>query len=85
MRLYLGEITSLALAISFCFAAAAVATRYFANRILIRTIRNLSIAIIAGAFATSLVYSILVNQTPRGRVDRSAADQDQKSFEQRHK
>lgn len=85
MRLYLGEITSLVLAIVLCFLAAAVAGRYFMNRRLIRTLRNASIALIVGAFAASMVYSLAVNQTPRGRIDRTAVDQDQQAFEQRHK
>ena len=88
MRLYLGEITGLVLVLLTTFVAAGVASRFFPNRPprlrMIRTIRNLFIAVIVAVFAASLTYSITVNQTPRGQIDRTAADQDQKSFEQRH-
>ena len=84
MRLYLGEIVSLVLAIAFCFVAAAVAARYFRHPA-IRLVRNGLIALIVAIFAASMVYSITVNQVPRGQIDRTAVDQDQKAFEQRHK
>ncbi len=83
LRLYLGEITSLALALVLFFIAAAIASRYY-NRTVVRLIRNLAIALLFAAFAASLTYSFTTNQIARGRIDRSAADQDQKAFEQRH-
>jgi hypothetical protein len=84
LRLYLGEITSLVLLLVFFFVAAAVASRYFPNRRTIRIVRNLCIAVTVGAFATSFIASVTVNQIPRGRIDRSGADQDQRAFEQKH-
>jgi len=84
LRLYLGEIASLVLAIVIFFVAAAIAPRYGANRRLVRNIRNLCIALTAGAFAASWTYSLTVNRAPRGTIDRTDADQDQKAFETRH-
>jgi len=84
LRLYLGEIASLVLALVIFFVAAAVASRYVTNRRLIRTVRNACIAVAVAAFVASLTYSVLVNRTPRGRIDRSSVDQDQKAFESRH-
>jgi hypothetical protein len=84
LRLYLGEITGLVLVSLTLFVAAAIASRYFPNRTMIRVIRNLCIAAAVAAFAFSLIPSLAVNQTPRGRVDRTGADQDQKAFERRH-
>lgn len=84
LRLYLGEIASLGLALVIFFVAAAVASRYVANRRMIKNVRNVCIAVVVGAFAYSWTYSLAVNRTPRGRIDRSGADQDQKAFELRH-
>jgi len=88
LRLYLGEIASLALALVIFFVAAAIASRYMANRganqEMIRNVRNACIAAAVAAFAVSWTYSLTVNRTSRGRVDRSGADQDQKAFELRH-
>ena len=84
LRLYLGEITSLVLVLALFFIGAAIASRYVANQRLVRTVRNICVAVAVGAFATSLVYSITSNQIPRARVDRSGADSDQKAFEQRY-
>jgi hypothetical protein len=83
-RLYLGEVTGLALVLILLFVGAAVASRYFPNRRAIATIRNIAIALVVGAFAASMTYSFVVNQIPRGQIDRTAVDQDQKAFEQRH-
>ena len=84
LRLYLGEIVSLGLALVIFVVAAAIASRYMTNRRLIRNVRNTCIAVAVAAFVASLTYSVTVNRTPRGRIDRSAADQDQKAFEQRY-
>jgi uncharacterized membrane protein len=84
LRLYLGEIASLALALVIFFVAAAIASRYVTNRRMIRNVRNACIAAAVAAFAVSWTYSLTVNRTPRGRVDRSSVDQDQKAFELRH-
>ena len=84
LRLYLGELTGLALVLLAFLAAAAIALRYFPNRTMIRTIRNACIAAVIAIFAASLAFSIVVNRVPRGRIDHTAADQDQKAFEQRH-
>ena len=84
LRLYLGEIVSLGLVLLILFAAAAIASRYVTNRRLIRNVRNASIAAAIGVFAFSWTYSLMVNRVPRGRVDRSGVDQDQKAFELRH-
>src|SRR5215468_5379418 len=83
LRLYLGEIVSLALAIAIVLVAAAVANRYFPNP-RIRTIRNVCISLAIAVFAGSLASSLVVNQTPRGKIDRAGADQDQKQFDLRH-
>ena len=83
-RLYLGEIASLVLALILLFAGAALASRYFPNRRSIRTLRNLSIALVVAIFASAMTYSLTVNEVPRSRIDRSGVDQDQKAFEQRH-
>lgn len=83
-RLYLGEIASLVLVLILLFAGAAVASRYFPNQRAIPQIRNLSIAVVIAIFVASVTYSLTVNAIPRGRIDRTGADQDQKSFEQRH-
>jgi uncharacterized membrane protein len=87
LRLYLGEIASLVLALVIFFVAAAIASRYVANRAnqrMIRNVRNACIAAAVAAFAVSWTYSLAVNRTPRGRIDRSSVDQDQKAFELRH-
>jgi divalent metal cation (Fe/Co/Zn/Cd) transporter len=84
LRLYLGEIASLALALIIFVVAAAIASRYVMDRRMIRNVRNACIALAIAAFAVSWTYSLAVNRTPRGRIDRSAVDQDQKAFELRH-
>ncbi len=84
LRLYLGEMTGLVLVLLVLFIAAALASRHFPDRRRIRTVRNICIAAVVAAFAASLVFSITVNQTPRGRINRTDVDQDQKAFEARH-
>ena len=84
LRMYLGEIVSLVLAIVIFFVAAAIASRYVANRRIVRNVRNVCIAATVAAFVSSWTYSLTVNRIPRGQVDRSAADRDQKAFESRH-
>ena len=84
LRLYLGEMAGLALVLIILFVAAALASRHFPDRRKIRTVRNICIAAVVAAFAASLVFSITVNQTPRGRINRTDTDQDQKAFEARH-
>jgi hypothetical protein len=84
LKLYLGEIASLVLALVVFFVAAAIASRYVTNRRMIRNVRNVCIAAAIAAFAFSWTYSLAVNRTPRGRIDRSGADQDQRAFELRH-
>jgi len=84
LRLYLGEIVSLVFAIVIFFVAAAIASRYVTNRRMIRNVRNVCIAAAVAVFAFSWTYSLAVNRTPRGRIDRTGADQDQKAFELRH-
>lgn len=84
LRLYLGEFTGLVLVLIVLFLAASAAARYFPNKRRVRLVRNIGIAAVMGAFAASWVASITVNQVPRGRVNRSEADQDQKAFEQRY-
>ena len=84
LRLYLGEIVSLGLVLVILFVAAAVASRYVTNRRMIRNVRNACIAAAIGIFACSWTYSLMVNRVPRGRIDRSGADEDQKAFELRH-
>jgi len=84
LRLYFGEIASLVLALVIFFVAAAIASRYVTHRRMIRKVRNACIALVIGAFAFSWTYSLTVNRSPRGRIDRSGADQDQKAFELRH-
>jgi hypothetical protein len=83
LRLYLGEITSVVLVLILLFVGAAVAARYVSNRRLITMVRNICVAATVAAFAASLVFSLTVNQTPKGRIDRSGVDADQKAFEQR--
>jgi hypothetical protein len=83
LRLYLGEITGVALVLVVIFVGAGVASRYVSNRKLVETIRNICAAATVAAFAASLVLSLVVNQIPKGRVDRTAADADQKAFEKR--
>jgi len=84
LRLYLGELTGLVLVIGLYFVAAAIASRYVANRRMVRNIRNICVAVTVAAFVASLIPSITVNQASKGRVDRSGADADQKAFELRH-
>ena len=84
LRLYLGEIVSLVLALVIFFVAAAIASRYVTNRRLIRNVRNVCMAAAIAAFVYSWSFSLAVNRTPRGRIDRSGADQAQKAFELRH-
>ena len=84
LRLYLGEIVSLVLALVILFVAAAIASRYVTNRRMIRNVRNVCMAAAIAAFVFSWTFSLAVNATPRGRIDRSGADQDQKAFELRH-
>ena len=85
LRLYLGEMTSVVLVAFVLFVASAVATRYFPDRrMILSIIRDLSIAAAAAALAMSLIPSLLLNQPPRGPVDRTAVDQDQKAFERRY-
>ena len=84
LRLYLGEITGLALVLMMLFVAAKVAARYFSDKRKVQIVRNICFAVAIGAFAASWVASIAVNQTPRGRISRADVDQDQKQFEQRY-
>ena len=84
LRLYLGEIASLGLALVIFLIAAAIASLYVRNRTLIKNVRNLCMAATVGAFAFSWTYSLTVNRIPRAAIDRSGVDQDQKSFELRH-
>jgi len=84
LRLYLGEIASLVLAVVIFFVAAAIASRYLTNRKMIRNVRNVCIALAIAVFAVSWTYSLTVNRAPRGRINRSGADQDQRAFELRH-
>jgi len=84
LRLYLGEITGLVLVLALFFVAAAIASRYVANPRKVRTIRNICVTATIAAFIVSLIPAITVDLAPRGRVDRSGADRDQKAFEQRH-
>ena len=83
-RMYLGQITTLAISVAVVFIAGAVASRFYSNRRAIHLLRNLIVAILIGGFAASMVYTLEVNQIPQARIDRGGADQDQKSFEQRH-
>jgi hypothetical protein len=84
LRLYFGEIASLVLVLVTFFVASAIASRHVTNRRMIRNVRNLCIAIVIGAFASSWTYSLLTNRAPRGQVNRVGVDQDQKAFELRH-
>jgi hypothetical protein len=84
LRLYLGEIVSLALALVILFVAAAIASRYVTNRRMIRNIRNACVAAAVAVFVFSWTFSLAVNRTPRGQIDRSSVDQDQRAFELRH-
>ena len=83
LRMYLGEMTGLVLVLLVLFIAAALASHHFPDRRRIRTVRNICIAAVVAAFAATLVFSLIVNQTPRGRINRADADQDQKAFEAR--
>jgi hypothetical protein len=86
LRLYLGEITGLALVVLTVFVASAIAIRRFPNRTTaIKITRSICLAAAVGGFAASLVPSLALNQPLRGRIDRSAADQDQRAFELRHR
>jgi uncharacterized membrane protein len=84
LRLYLGEIVSLVLALVIFFVAAAIASRYVTNRRVIRNVRNVCIAAAIATLVFSWTYSLAVNRIPRAHIDRSGADQDQKAFELRH-
>ena len=84
LRLYLVEIVSLVLALVIFFVAAAIAAPYVTNRRMIRNVRNACMAAAIAAFVFSWTFSLAVNRTPRGRINRSSADQDQKAFELRH-
>ena len=84
LRLYLGEIVSLGLALVIFFVAAAIGSRYVLDRRMIRNVRNVCIAAAIAAFVLSWTYSVAVNRIPRGRIDRAGVDQDQKAFELRH-
>jgi len=86
LRLYLGDITGLVLVLLTVFVASAIATRRFPNRrMVIKITRNICLAAVVGGFALSLVSSMALNQPARGRIDRSAVDQDQRGFELRHR
>ena len=84
LRMYLGEIVSLVLAILIFFAAATIASRNGVNPRLVRNVRNVCIALTVAAVAASWTYSLIVNRAPRGTIDRSGVDQDQKVFETRY-
>ena len=85
LRLYLSEMTSVGLVLLTLFGASAIAMRYFPSRgKAISVIRNFCAAATIAGFALSVLSSLALNQTPRGRVDRTAVDQDQKAFELRH-
>ena len=83
LRLVMGEVTSVLLVIVGLFVAAAIASRYLTNRRLVTVIRNICLAVTVAVFAASLAMSVIVNQPPRGRIDRSGVDADQKAFEKR--
>ena len=83
LRLYLGEIASVLLVIMLLFVAAAVASRYVTNRRLVTLVRNICLAATLAGFAASLAMSVMVNQTPKGRIDRSGVDADHHAFEKR--
>jgi hypothetical protein len=85
LRLYLGEMMGFGLVLLTLFVVPAIAMRYLPNRrTAIRVVRNICIAATVAGFAISLIPSLAVNQPPRGRIDRTAVDQDQKAFELRH-
>ena len=85
LRLYLAEITGLVLVLLTLLVATTVATRYFPDRrVALKAIRNLGIAATLAGAAFSFMMSLALNQPPRGQIDRTAVDQDQKAFEQRH-
>ena len=85
LRLYLGEMTGLGLVLLTLLVASTIATRYFPDRrTAIRVMRNLCIAAAVAVFVVPLIPSLTLNQAPRGRIDRTAVDQDQKAFELRH-
>jgi len=83
LRLYLGEITSVLLVVALLFIAAAIASRYVGNRRLVTVVRNICLAVTMAVFAASLAMSVIVNQTPKGQIDRSGVDKDQRAFEKR--
>ena len=83
LRLYLGEITSVLLVVALLFVGTAVASRYVTNRRLVTVVRNICMAITVAIFAASLTMSFIVNQTPKGRIDRTGVDADQQAFEKR--
>ena len=84
LRLYLGETTSVLLVVVLIFVAAAVASRYVTNRRSVTVVRNICLAVTLGALAASLAKSLMVNETPKGRINRSGVDADQKAFEKRN-
>lgn len=85
LRMYLGEMTGIGLIVLTLFAASAIAMGYFAGqRMIIRIIRNVCVGLTLALFTLSLMRSLALNQPPRGRIDRTAVDQDQKAFELRH-
>ncbi len=84
LRLYLGDLTSLFVLLVVISILAAIAARLSPEQRLIRQIRNWVLIGVIVVFVLGLVPTFVVNNTPRGRVDRKDVDQTQRDFEQRH-
>mgnify|MGYP001611200984 CR=1 FL=1 len=86
LRLYLGKIVGVIVALVVTMALAAVAKRYVpAESRAISTGRNVLMVAVLFGFGIYLFTSGSVNVTPRKVIDRSDVLQQQKAFEERHK
>ena len=86
LRLYLGDLTGLFSVIFVAFVVAAMALRFVPenDRLHVRTFRNWALALIIIIFVIGIAQSLVVNTTPRGKVDRSGVDRQQQKFEERY-
>ncbi len=84
LRLYLGEFTVVFILLVILSILFTAISRLFPEDKLIRQIRNWVLVGVVGVFFLGLIPSLVVNNTPRGKIDRTDIDRDQKTFEQRH-
>lgn len=86
LRLYLGQIVGVIVALVVIVVLAAAVKRYVPDESReISTVRNVLMVVVLFGFGIYLFISGSVNVTPRKVIDRNDVMQQQKAFEERHK